>query len=110
MSFRAVGERSPRARKEYRCDLCPHLIQVGQVYATWCSILDGDVATIKVHQACWALLREYGEMGPGGQYYVIDSDALGEAFRWSEPTRESCVQVAGDDGGRVWDLLCGVDS
>lgn len=105
MSFWASPVRSPKARKEHRCRLCLQPITPGTVYDTWRCVIDGSMSSVKVHQSCWLLLREYGEVDPYEGYYEVSDEAMGETLRWAEPTREDCIRVAGDDGGRVWDLF-----
>lgn len=96
----------PKARKEHTCQLCYKPIHPGTVYDRWCYVNDGLKSTVKVHSSCWILLQEYSEPDPYDGVYEISDDALSEAFRWAEPTREDCIKVAGEDGGRVWDFFC----
>lgn len=105
MTFWSSPSRTPTARKQHVCQLCLQPIEVGTTYETWRCVVDDTKSTVKVHQACWALLQEYGEPVPWEGYYEISNEALASALRWSKPTREDCIRVAGEDGGRVWDLF-----
>jgi hypothetical protein len=105
VTFWSSPEETPRARKQHLCQLCFHPIEPGTVYRRWCCVIDDSKRTVKVHESCWTLLQEYDEPDPWEGYYEISDEALSEALRWHEPTREDCIRVAGEDGGRVWDLF-----
>lgn len=49
----------PKARKDYSCDLCGHLIKKGEVYHRWSGKYDGDMFDCKYHVTCQRIIDAY---------------------------------------------------
>lgn len=51
----------PKARKEYKCDLCGEVIHKGEVYHRWSGKYDGDMFDNKYHPLCQRIINAYCE-------------------------------------------------
>lgn len=58
----------PKARKDYRCDLCGHLIRKGESYHRWCGKYDGDMFDLKYHKTCQKIINAYCEAQGDDEY------------------------------------------
>ena len=93
------------ALRAHVCDACDQPIGMGTRYQCWCCVEDEVWTRVRCHIACLSLLYRYGE--PDGEYYAVSPGELRESLLWHAPTREECIQVGGEDAGRVWDLILG---
>lgn len=100
---RSVGASRPCARAAHRCELCDHRIEPGTVYDRWCWIEDGQAATVRTHTGCWKLAQLAPPTDPWAGTWEIGPDTLRRALLWRAPTRDECVEIAGEIGGRLWD-------
>ena len=49
----------PKAKKEYKCDLCNQAIHKGKVYHRWSGKYDGDIFDCKYHPVCQEIISAY---------------------------------------------------
>lgn len=63
----------PKARKEYKCDLCDQIIKKGEKYHRWCGKYDGDMFDDKYHQTCQKIISAYCDAMGDGEY---DNDSI----------------------------------
>jgi len=86
---------SPKARKEYKCDLCNQLIHKDEVYYRYSGKYDGEMFDYKYHLACQTLINAYCDENDDTEY---DNDSiqdwLHDKFCFDcNQKRESCKQI-----------------
>jgi len=52
-------KKTPKARKEYKCDLCNGSIAIGERYVRRCGKLDGSMFDDKYHTSCDGVIDAY---------------------------------------------------
>lgn len=63
----------PKARKEYKCDLCNQIIHKGEIYHRWSGKYDGNMFDDKYHVICQKIINEYCYVMGEGEY---DNDSI----------------------------------
>ena len=58
----------PKARKEYKCDLCGQKIEKGEKYHRYSGKYDGDLFDDKYHLICQKIINAYCEASTEGEY------------------------------------------
>jgi hypothetical protein len=61
MSWTHLSDTRPRARKPYRCYLCARTIPAGDVHVCRTGRDEDGVSTARMHVACEARTRDWGE-------------------------------------------------
>lgn len=73
-----LGERTPRARKTHRCDVCGMVIEVGTVYTALTYADNGHAYTWRQHPECAEILAEVldydGECSAGDGENWLDAE------------------------------------
>lgn len=54
-----LNDTKPKARKEYRCMLCDHMILKGEKHVARRGIEDDGPITVRMHTACEKLTRDW---------------------------------------------------
>lgn len=63
----------PKAKKEYKCDLCDQKIKVGEKYHRYSGKYDGDMFDNKYHLTCQKIINAYCEKMNDNEY---DEDGI----------------------------------
>lgn len=63
MSWTHLEDTRPKARKRHCCDLCGYAIPVGMVHVARRGIGDDGPCTVRMHEICEELSREWDEWG-----------------------------------------------
>lgn len=67
--------KTPKARKEHKCDLCEGTIQKGETYCRFSGKYDGDMFDDKYHLVCREIINTYCEKTNNNEYhndYIYD--------------------------------------
>lgn len=62
MSWQHLNDKTPRARRRYRCYLCGAAIEIGEVYLRRTGVADCAMVSAKMHITCEEKTREWDEM------------------------------------------------
>ena len=65
----------PKARKEYKCDLCGQIIHKGEVYHRYSGKYDGEFFDDKYHLTCQRIINAYCDEMNDREY---DNDSIQE--------------------------------
>ena len=81
-----LSEKSPKARKEYRCDLCTGTIEVGTTYTRRSICSDGSVSDFVIHKECdeLATVTKLYEESPCGVSSDDFKELLSNYFDYTE--------------------------
>ena len=101
-----LGDKTVKARKAHRCDLCEGTIEPGTVYQRWCWVDDG-MTTVKAHLDCLAVARYcWSEWQSYEEECECCLETMHEARDWL--TWERVEEITGGAGPHLRQLWTGL--